>query len=100
LLTPSGETPQRSLPFAMLGILTAIFIWAMRKTRQLRDRTETTPDECWKLGQFYYNPQDPALLVERRFGLGYSPNFAKPLSWIVVTVLVIVPIIVLAAAAS
>ena len=100
LLTPSDETPQRSLPFAMLSIFTAIFIWAMRKARQSRDRSDTTPDECWKLGQFYYNPQDPAFLVERRFGLGYSPNFARPLSWIVIAVFVIAPLLVMATVAS
>ncbi len=69
-------------------------VWGLRKGSQLRDSWDTTPDECWKLGQFYYNPQDPALLVEHRIGLGYSPNFARPLSWIAMTALFLLPVLV------
>ncbi len=39
-------------------------------------------DKHWKLGMFYYNPDDPAVFVEKRFGVGWTNNFARPLSWI------------------
>lgn len=42
-----------------------------------------TPDRCWKAGIFYFNKDDPALLVERRFGLGYTLNFAHRTAWII-----------------
>ncbi|HNX49381.1 MAG TPA: DUF1648 domain-containing protein [Thermoanaerobaculaceae bacterium] len=32
----------------------------------------------WVLGMFYVNRDDPSLLVERRFGLGYTINFGNP----------------------
>jgi uncharacterized membrane protein len=32
----------------------------------------------WVLGVFYVNRDDPSLLVERRFGLGYTINFGNP----------------------
>ena len=35
-------------------------------------------DACWKWGLFYYNPDDPAMFVEKRFGVGYTVNFANP----------------------
>lgn len=38
-------------------------------------------DEHWVAGVFYYNPQDPALWVEKRFGIGWTLNFARPASW-------------------
>jgi uncharacterized membrane protein len=41
-----------------------------------------TPDDCWKLGQFYFNPDDAAVWVEKRAGVGYTLNFARPLSWL------------------
>jgi uncharacterized membrane protein len=44
---------------------------------------DRTPDECWKLGLFYLNRNDPALFVEKRFGLGWTLNFANPKSWLV-----------------
>lgn len=39
---------------------------------------DRTPDECWKLGLFYFNRNDPALFVEKRFGIGWTLNFANP----------------------
>lgn len=38
-------------------------------------------DKYWKLGLFYYNPDDPAIFVEKRFGVGWTNNWARPLSW-------------------
>jgi uncharacterized membrane protein len=34
----------------------------------------------WVLGMFYVNRDDPALLVEKRFGLGYTVNFGNPVA--------------------
>ena len=45
------------------------------------------PDRYWKLGIFYFNPDDSAVLVEKRFGLGYSLNFARPTAWIILLLL-------------
>ena len=39
----------------------------------------------WVLGMFYVNRNDPSILVERRFGLGYTPNFGN---WKAVALLV------------
>lgn len=38
-------------------------------------------DRYWKLGKFYFNPDDPAVWVEKRFGIGWTVNFAHPLGW-------------------
>jgi uncharacterized membrane protein len=51
------------------------------------------PDRCWKLGVFYFNPDDSAVLVEKRFGLGYSLNFARPTAWIIVLLVLMGPLI-------
>lgn len=42
-----------------------------------------TLDRCWKAGVFYFNREDPAVVVERRFGLGYTLNFGHTLSWFI-----------------
>jgi uncharacterized membrane protein len=52
-----------------------------------------TPDTAWKWGLVYYNPADPALIVEKRFGLGYTLNFGNRWSW-VLTAALLVPAIV------
>ena len=51
------------------------------------------PDRYWKLGIFYFNPDDSAVLVEKRFGLGYSLNFARPTAWIILLLLLMATLI-------
>lgn len=43
---------------------------------------DRSPDRAWKLGLFYFNPEDPALFVEKRFGVGYTVNFARAAAWL------------------
>ncbi|MED4958993.1 DUF5808 domain-containing protein [Paenibacillus macerans] len=40
-------------------------------------------DRYWKLGAFYFNPQDPSVFVEKRSGIGWTLNFANPVGWFV-----------------
>lgn len=44
---------------------------------------DRTADCFWKLGVFYFNPGDPSVMVEKRFGIGYTVNFAHPVAWII-----------------
>jgi len=34
-------------------------------------------DKYWKLGMFYYNPDDPAIIVENRFGTNIGFNYGR-----------------------
>ena len=66
------------------SVLVAIVPFAIQLVRLTRDRTsgsDGTPDQCWKLGLFYYNPADPAVMVEKRFGVGYTLNFGNRSLW-------------------
>lgn len=47
------------------------------------DVMERDDDKHWKLGIFYFNPNDPAIFLEKRFGIGWTMNFARPLAWII-----------------
>jgi uncharacterized membrane protein len=43
----------------------------------------------YKWGLFYYNPDDLRFIVPKRtMGLGYTLNFAQPLSWLVIAVII------------
>jgi uncharacterized membrane protein len=46
-------------------------------------------------GAFYYNPNDPALMVEKRVGYGWTFNFAHKLSWIILALLLVGPLVVI-----
>lgn len=49
-------------------------------------------DEHWKMGIFYYNPDDPSLMVEKRFGIGYTFNFARVQAWVILALILCVPL--------
>jgi uncharacterized membrane protein len=59
---------------------------------------DRTPDCYWKLGIFYFNPDDPAVIVEHRFGLGYTLNFARPITWIILSLVLMGPLVPIVAA--
>ncbi len=44
----------------------------------------------WLMGLFYYNTDDPSMMIEKRFGFGYSFNYGnRKAQWLVMTVLVL-----------
>jgi len=54
---------------------------------------DRTPDQCWKAGVIYVNRNDPAVLVEKRFGVGYTLNLGHPVSWILLGSLILIPLL-------
>lgn len=70
----------------MLLTIAGIMYWAYRKISapSAEDATpEPVNDNYWKAGMFYYNPDDPAIFVAKRVGIGYTPNFAHKVVWLV-----------------
>lgn len=64
---------------------------------QNRPVGDGTPDRCWRAGMFYVNGNDPAILVEKRFGIGYTLNFGRPAAWVLMAVilaLVMLPLLI------
>jgi uncharacterized membrane protein len=55
-----------------------------------------TPDQYWRLGgQFYFNPDDPALMVEKRVGNGWTFNFGHKICWLFFLLMLLGPPIVI-----
>jgi uncharacterized membrane protein len=50
---------------------------------------DRTPDLSWKWGLIYFNPADPSIFVEKRFGIGYTLNFGNRWGWVALAVLVL-----------
>jgi uncharacterized membrane protein len=48
---------------------------------------DRTADRYWKAGLFYVNPNDPALLIEKRFGIGYTLNLGHRWTWLLLAIL-------------
>jgi uncharacterized membrane protein len=75
------------LIWGLLIVLILVLLWhpqrSQRKANALTDRQPTSEifrddDRYWYGGFFYNNPDDPALFVEKRYGLGWTLNFGHP----------------------
>jgi uncharacterized membrane protein len=98
---PPGFVPILLFALAFTVIVVALTIWVGQGGTRLGGTGtvasgvlspvgDRTPDKCWKLGLFYINRDDPALFVEKRFGIGYTLNFGHPGAWVFLAVLVAV----------
>jgi uncharacterized membrane protein len=54
------------------------------------EKSSPDDDRFWKAGVLYYNREDRSLIVPKRFGVGYTFNFAHPVSWVVLALPLIV----------
>ena len=71
----------------LLIVLVFALFWHPQRSRTKtstsadRGRTDAVfrdDDRYWSAGFFYNNPDDPALFVPKRFGLGWTLNFGHP----------------------
>lgn len=88
----------QSLPYAaaivtgfLIVLFLAIIVSVQRFGNQMSSDTslvtgDGSPDRYWHGGIFYSNPQDPALFVPRRIGIGVTLNLAHPASWLLLLV--------------
>ena len=92
---PSMTSGNRLLPVFILFlclVLGSVLVYAWKK-RKLRVTYEDNvvakvmdvdEDRYWKGGLIYVNRQDPSVFVEKRFGVGWTMNFANPRGYIVI----------------
>jgi uncharacterized membrane protein len=88
-LTMAGVSlgPLMHLPVALIAlggvpIILVAVIYLTKKATHPRAPVDPTPNECWKGGMIYYNPDDAALFVERRDSVGFTSNMGNPWSWV------------------
>jgi uncharacterized membrane protein len=65
------------MPIMLLSI-----VYLIKKSRDPRAPVDPTPNESWKGGMIYYNPNDAALFVARRDSVGFTANMGNPWSWV------------------
>jgi uncharacterized membrane protein len=74
-------------PVALLGLtfafVAAVCVAAWRANANPNAPMEPTPNRYWTLGAFYWNPNDPAIFVQKRIGFGYTINFGNVWSYVV-----------------
>ena len=55
---------------------------------------EIDEDQYWKGGLIYFNKNDPSIFVEKRFGIGWTMNFANPIGYCIIFLPLIVILLV------
>lgn len=58
-----------------------------KSTPSERGEVVRDDDRYWKWGVFYFNPDDSSVWVEKRMGIGYTLNFARPGAWVAMGVI-------------
>lgn len=84
------QIPTPLMVIAPLALLIPAVAYAYRESVKPRDPIDPTPNECWKGGMIYYNPDDAALFVQKRDGIGFTLNMANRWGWALVGVLALV----------
>ena len=82
-LGPLVKLPAPALVAPAMAIILSSVIYLIKKARNARGPLDPTPNECWKGGIVYYNPNDPVIFVGRRDGAGFTLNMGNPWSWAV-----------------
>ena len=93
------------------GLLIAVLLVLLWHPQRSRTKTSTSADRqrtdaffrdddrYWYAGFFYNNPDDPAVFVPKRYGLGWTLNFGHPQARLVLIgmlLLVLLPPLVVA----
>ncbi|WP_028977299.1 DUF5808 domain-containing protein [Sporolactobacillus terrae] len=80
--------------FLIIGVLDFGLMFAMFliHARFVRRKTASgsilDDDDKWIGGIFYFNRSDPSLFIEKRVGIGYTVNMARPVVWIALALIV------------
>ena len=101
--------PGRAMPFLAVGIVVLAIGGTIYLTLHFgqggsrvypsagqRLEGAAADERHWRWGLFYVNRDDPALFVEKRFGIGLTMNFGNPRAWWLIgliAALVAVPIL-------
>lgn len=89
-----------TMPVFLILIFASIYYY-MKRSKSLNeqfkklDSLESSPgdDKHWKWGIFYFNKEDPDLFVEKKYGVGWTVNFARPGIWIFLFIVIVLPLL-------
>jgi len=95
-LLPFWRSPMWIVPLVMLVSIAGLIYWSYGRISSPHSSDavpEPRSDNYWKAGMFYYNPDDPAIFVAKRVGIGYTINFASKWAWVVLIGLLLTPLV-------
>lgn len=89
-----------AMPIFLILIFGGIYYY-MKRSKALNEQfkelnnLESGPgdDKHWKWGMFYFNKENPDLFIEKKFGVGWTVNFARPGIWFFLFFIIFVPLL-------
>lgn len=99
LMVLSFITPVKPLWFTILSLVDLGFLIMMILfyVRFVRSKHASGPilddDGKWIWGLFYFNRSDPSIFVEKRVGIGFTVNMARPIAWIVLVGIILIAVL-------
>lgn len=97
IIAPSSVVARAGLIAPLVGVVGAIVVMVRVGQSGHRIPTDEASEETglvnrdddryWIAGMIYVNRDDPALLVDKRFGIGWTLNFGHPASWVILLVI-------------
>ena len=110
LIAPQMQVLQFNLPNTFIWIISVLVVciilgWVLYLSIRLGqggsriklsgsgmngEKMNRDDDKFWKWGSFYYNPEDPSLMVEKRFGIGWTMNFGNKWAWVIMSLLILI----------
>ncbi len=92
MATPAAFAPLWGPTPVLVGAAALVVVVVVQIARA--PRITPASDDGWRGGLFYVNAADPRLLVPKRSGYGWTFNFARPLAWVLLAVLILGPLLV------
>jgi uncharacterized membrane protein len=91
------------LVFGLLIVAAVVLFLPLRRSQLRADRPARGPiyrddDRYWLGGLIYYNPDDPDAFIPKRYGMGWTVNFAHPAGKLILAVMIILILLPIALA--
>jgi hypothetical protein len=92
MATPAAFAPLWGPTPVLIGAGLLVLVIVVQIVRS--PRLAPPRPEGGRRGLLYMNPEDPRLVVPKSWGVGWTFNFAKPIAWVLLAVLLLGPLAV------
>lgn len=81
------------IAITLSAIIISVISFYSAKRKKSRGDVVPNEEESWKWGIIYYNPADSRIWVQKKSRLGYTLNFARPISVIIILVITLLTVL-------
>lgn len=96
--TPAAFAPLWGPTPILIGAGAMVLVVLVQIARS--PRIAPASDQGWRGGLLYADPADPRLVVPKRSGLGWTFNFARPVAWVLLVLILLLPLALVGLVAS